>query len=120
MLLIEQDGRIVGGALGFESTLRIIGLEPSARGKGLGRRLVQTIEIAAMRLGVTTISLATEDAKGFYLSMGYHRKTALQKELPLPGRVRDRLLLRLEPIVGDLEAGVVLKTDQFGQIPPLF
>lgn len=38
MLLILKDGLFVGGALGSESTLRIIALEPQARGLGLGQQ----------------------------------------------------------------------------------
>ncbi len=119
MLVVEKDGWIVGGALGFESTLRIIALEPSARGKGLGRRLLQTFEVAAMRKGLTMISLATDTAKEFYLRMGFHGKSSLHKELPLPGRAHDLLIKRLEPLVGDLETGQVVTTDTSGRIPPL-
>ena len=65
MLVAEDSGRIVGGALAFKSandggsgvTLRVIGLEPSARGQGLGRRLMQTLELQASRLGAPAINL---------------------------------------------------------------
>lgn len=121
MLVAERDGRIVGGALGSSNVLRIIALEPGARRKGLGRRLIQTYEVGAMRRGVQTISLgAIEGAKGFYLRMGYHGKSSMHKELPLPGRVLEFRLHKLEALVGDLEAGQVVRTDASGKVPPLF
>ena len=121
MLVVEQKGRIVGGVLGFGNTLRIIALEPAARGKGLGRRLMQCYEVGAMRRGVQGISLgAIEGAKGFYERMGYHGKSSMHKELPLPGRVLEFRLNKLEAKLGDLETGQVVQTDATGKVPPLF
>ncbi len=120
MLVVEREGRIVGGALGFGSTLRLLGLEPSARGKGLGRRLVQTFEVAAMRCGVRTISLGADEAKGFYLRLGYHGKSLLLKELPGPSRVQAVRLKRLVSLIGDLEVGQIVMVDGMGKVPPLF
>jgi predicted N-acetyltransferase YhbS len=121
MLIAERNGRIVGGVLGFENVLRIIALVPEERGKGLGRRLIQIYEVGAMRRGVQVISLgAVEDAKGFYERMGYHGKSRMQKELPLPGRVLEFRLRKLEALVGDLEVGQVVQTGEDGKVPPLF
>jgi predicted N-acetyltransferase YhbS len=121
MLVAEKEGRIVGGVLGFGSTLRIIAVEPAERGRGLGRRLIQTYEVCAMRQGVRTISLgAAEGAKGFYQRMGYRGKSSMHKELPLPGRVLEFRLQKLEALIGDLEAGHVVHTDESGKVPSLF
>ena len=121
MLVVEQDGQIVGGALGFGDILRVIALKPEARGKGLGRRLIQTFEVGAMRHGVRTISLgAAERAKGFYERMGYRGKSSMHKDLPLPGRVLELRLQKLEALIGDLEAGQSVQTDETGNIPSLF
>ncbi|MCL5950981.1 MAG: GNAT family N-acetyltransferase [Chloroflexi bacterium] len=120
MLLVQREGRIIGGALGFGSTLRILGPEPSARGKGLGRRLLQTFEVAAMRLGMRTLNLGADEAKGFYLRLGYHGKSSLHKELPAPSRVQDVRLKRLERLIGNLEVGQTVTTDAMGQVPSLF
>lgn len=121
MLIVEQDGKVVGGALGFASTLRIIALAPEVRGMGLGRRLIQTYEVGAMRRGVRTISLgAVEAARGFYHHMGYRGKRSMHKELPLPGRVLEFRLRKLEARVGDLECGQVLLMDDTGKVPALF
>ena len=120
MLVAEKDGQIVGGVLGFENILRIIALVPAERGKGLGRRLIQTFEIGAMQRGIRTISLgAKEGAKGFYVRMGYRGKTSMHKDLPLPGRVLDFRLKKLKAMIGDLEAGQVVQTDETGKVPPL-
>lgn len=77
MLVVEDRGRLVGGALAFRRnprgvTLRIIGLDPTVRRTGLGRRLVEQIEAEATRLGVGTISLGADDeAIDFYKHLGY-------------------------------------------------
>jgi GNAT superfamily N-acetyltransferase len=76
MLVVEDGGCLVGGALAFRrapraATLRIIGLDPGVRGTGLGRRLVERIEEEAARLGVDTISLGADEAIGFYTHLGY-------------------------------------------------
>jgi predicted N-acetyltransferase YhbS len=121
MLVAEQEGQVVGGVMGFCSTLRIIALLPEARGKGLGRRLLQTYEVGAMQRGVRTISLgADEKEKGFYAHMGYRGKSSMHKELPLPGRVLDHRLRKLEAVMGDLDIGQVVQTDETGKIPSLF
>jgi hypothetical protein len=44
----------------------------------------------------------------------------MHKELPLPGRVLDYRLRKLEARIGDLEAGQVVQTDETGKIPSLF
>jgi GNAT superfamily N-acetyltransferase len=121
MLVAEQEGRIAGGALGCGSTLSILAVALEARGAGLGRRLIQTFEAAALRSGVSMISLgAIEEARGFYTRMGYRGKRAMFKELPLPGAAREHRLRKLEAALGDLEAGQVVECDEAGRIPPLF
>lgn len=120
MLIVLKDGRIVGGALGFKTTLRIIALKPEARGTGLGRRLLQTFEVAAMRHGLGGIGLGTDnEVKGFYIRMGYRGKSSMHKEFPLPGRVRELRLRKLEASVGDLEVGQPIQLDASGRIPAL-
>lgn len=120
MLVVEKDARIIGGALGFGNILRIIALEPETRGKGLGQRLIQTFEVCAMRHGVRMISLgAVEHAKSFYERMGYREKSSMHKELPLPGRVLELPLKKLETIIGNLDVGQVIEIDEFGKVPVL-
>jgi GNAT superfamily N-acetyltransferase len=96
MLVIEDSGRLVGGALAFRrdprgATLRVIGLDPGVRGTGLGRRLVERIESEAARLGVATISLGADEAVGFYAHLGYAEAGgAWHKRLgPSPASVGD-------------------------------
>jgi ribosomal protein S18 acetylase RimI-like enzyme len=72
-------------------TLRVIGLAPAYRGKGLGRRLLEEVEAAAIRLGALEISLGASDPeRGFYLHMGYAGRARLRKQLPLSGAVHAR------------------------------
>jgi GNAT superfamily N-acetyltransferase len=106
MLLVEEvepqsgTSRIVGGALAFGGrgiTLRAIGLEPRVRRQGLGHRLMEQIELEAIRRGAGAISLgATDDSKGFYARLGYAgRGTMMHKGLPLPGRFLEARLRKL-------------------------
>jgi GNAT superfamily N-acetyltransferase len=98
MLLAEDQGRIVGGALAFRTdpdspaggvTLRLVAVTPAYRGKGLGRRLLQQVEAAAIRLGTFEISLGASDAaRGFYLHLGYSGRARLRKLLPRSSSAR--------------------------------
>ena len=63
---------------------------------------------------------ALEQAKGFYARMGYRGKSSWHKELPLPGRVREHRLRKLETMLGDLDEGQVVQADETGRIPPLY
>jgi GNAT superfamily N-acetyltransferase len=103
-----DSGPIVGGALAFRTgprgvTLRMIGLTPHVRGQGVGRRLMDAVELAAVRLGAGAISLGAErEVVGFYRRLGYAGRGALmQKGLPLPGRALDARLRRLATPPGD-------------------
>jgi GNAT superfamily N-acetyltransferase len=100
MLVAEDQSGIVGGALAFRTdpaaaacgvTLRLIGLAPAHRDKGLGRRLLEEVEAAARRLGASEISLgASGPERGFYLRLGYAGRARLRKQLPLSGAVHPR------------------------------
>ena len=93
MLVVEYEGRIVGGAFAFRSghdpgpnsdvTLRIIALVPDQRGAGLGRRLVERIENEATNLGARGIGLGADEAIGFYHRLGYRGESGMYKELSL-------------------------------------
>ena len=52
--------------------------------------------------------------------MGYLGKSSMHKDLPLPGRVLELRLRKLEALIGDLEAGQFVQTDETGNIPSLF
>jgi GNAT superfamily N-acetyltransferase len=88
MLVAELAGEIVGGALaclaGDAVKVEVIALTPAARGKGLGRRLMEAIEGAAVRLGARAIFLggANADNRGFYQRLGFAgRRSLMQKGL---------------------------------------
>jgi GNAT superfamily N-acetyltransferase len=98
MLVVEDDGQLVGGALAFRGgeagpgcdvTLRIIALLPEHRGRGLGRRLVERIEREATRLGVRGIGLGADEAVGFYQNLSYRGKSGMYKALPLSSTYDD-------------------------------
>lgn len=76
MVVASSDGGLVGGALGFRSdngtvTLRIIGVIPAFRHRGIGRRLVERVEAEARRLGAHSVALGTDGAVGFWYHLGY-------------------------------------------------
>jgi GNAT superfamily N-acetyltransferase len=99
MLVAEDQGRIAGAALAFRTdpaspacgvTLRLIAVTPAYRGKGLGRRLFEEVEAAAIQLGILEISLGASGAEcGFYLRMGYRGRARCASSSPSP-RARDR------------------------------
>jgi GNAT superfamily N-acetyltransferase len=115
MFVAEAGGAIVGGALavrpnGGAVTVRAIALEPHARRQGLGRRLMQAVELAALRIGARGINLgAEEDARVFYQRLGYAGRGAMMhKGLPLPGRLLEARLRKLErELIPDTAGGAI-------------
>jgi GNAT superfamily N-acetyltransferase len=87
MLVAEDEGRIIGGALAFRKnddvTLRIIALDPAHRGRGAGRDLMDRLEREATALGAREIALGADEAVGFYLRLGYRGRSGMRKQLPL-------------------------------------
>lgn len=74
---VERDGETVGcvalevyEANGF---LRSLAVAPSARGDGLGSRLVEVVEDAARDLGLEAVYLLTTTAERFFEARGYRR-----------------------------------------------
>jgi GNAT superfamily N-acetyltransferase len=82
-LVVRDDaGRAVGcgGVCRFDDTraeLKRMYVAPGARGRGLGRRLLEELEAEARRLGYAGVVLETGDrqpaALGLYVSAGYAR-----------------------------------------------
>ena len=111
LLLVAESGTgagIVGGALGFRArtgdvVLRTIGLDPGVRGRGLGRRLVETLVVEAMTLGAASVGAGgvEQATKGFYERLGFHgRGSTMRLELAPPGRIRDLHVRRLRAALG--------------------
>ncbi len=95
MLVAKLDDRIVGGALalriGDAVKVDVIAMEPEVRRTGIGRRLMEGIELEAIRLGARAIYLGGANAanRGFYWRLGFQgRKSLMQKALPLVGSAR--------------------------------
>lgn len=93
MVLAEQNGAIVGGALAFRTADSVqvdgIALAPGVRGLGIGRKLMAAIESEAIRLGAQSIYLggANTENRGFYWRLGFAgRGSLMHKGLPLAGR----------------------------------
>lgn len=83
--LAEIDGRIAGSAFVVHGSdrvakLRLVYLEPSARGSGLGRRLVDSCMEFARGAGYARMTLATHDillpARRLYTRLGFVRTNA--------------------------------------------
>ena len=81
-LAARIDGRAVGcgGIARFDETrgeLKRMYVEPGSRGLGLGRLLLDALEMEARRLGYVAVVLETGDrqpaALGLYVSAGYER-----------------------------------------------
>jgi GNAT superfamily N-acetyltransferase len=108
MQLALCGDQIIGAALAFNATLRLMGVEVAYRRRGVGRRLLQTVEVEAMSLGLDGLALGAEkSARSFYESLGYHgRHKMMQKQFPPAGRVRDLRLLRAVNAIGDFDSGV--------------
>jgi len=79
-LVVREDGRAIacGGVARFDETrgeLKRMYVVPEARGRGLGRRLLEELEAHARALGYTALVLETGEqqgeALGLYRSSGY-------------------------------------------------
>ena len=82
LVLRDDDGRAVGcgGIARFDAArgeVKRMYVVPDARGRGLGRRLLEELEARARALGYTGLVLETGDrqpeALGLYESSGYER-----------------------------------------------
>ncbi len=92
-LVWEEDGQILAFAcahdLGFRGYLSELIVSSSARGRGIGRKLVEEIEQALARRGCPVlIADVWKDALGFYQSLGWSPPDAilLRKSLTAKGR----------------------------------
>ena len=120
MVVASAEGTSVGGALAFRNdngtvTLRIIGVIPSFRHRGIGRRLVERVEAEARRLGAHCVALGTDEAIGFWYHLGYTPNLLFQW-------VYDADLYETETdamLTGPL-AGLHFWRSSFNDIPQLF
>ena len=120
LVAVEHDGRIIGGSI----QLQLLAIPTWARGIGLGRRLVQTVEGTMLARGKPLALHADPENKGFFLRLGYHERGASKRHLsrgaPESARLLERRLALWRARLGDLDAGVVVEVDpETGRIPPL-
>jgi len=120
LLVAEENGSVVGAAMGFlsaerEVTLRILAVAAGRRRQGIGRALLRAFEASARCLGATRISLGADAEGGFYIRHGYQTMLLLQWVYD-PGR--------FDAEVAALTAGPVQDMtwhrDSFGGVPQLF
>ena len=85
--VVEDDGRIIGcGAIGpywgkeDESSLFTIFVLPEYQGKGVGRRIIDTLESDEYFLRAKRIEIPVSiTGVPFYLKMGYHYKDGISE-----------------------------------------
>jgi GNAT superfamily N-acetyltransferase len=77
VLAQDEQGQLVAGVIGWMwgqcVEINYLWVQPDRRGRGYGRRLLQTIEAEAQRQGCHTAMLDTYtfQAPGFYQKFGY-------------------------------------------------
>lgn len=99
LLLARIGTRVVGFALSAPGVLlgeylKILAVDPSHRGQGVGRRLMEALEERAFRRWPNVylcVSDFNADARQFYRRLGYEEVGSL-KDLILPGK--DEILMR--------------------------
>ncbi|HEU4760610.1 MAG TPA: GNAT family N-acetyltransferase [Dehalococcoidia bacterium] len=74
--LAATDDGVLAGFVALEqgtaaTLLRSLYVEPARRGRGLGRRLVETVEAEASRRGTRRVCLFSTEAGGYFLRLGY-------------------------------------------------
>ena len=83
--MAEENGALLGfGVLDLsESLINATYVSPKVTRRGVGRRLVQTMETIARRQGVTRLHLSsTLNAVPFYESLGYLQEGRSSNRLP--------------------------------------
>jgi len=81
----DIDGKVVGGVRAFVFLywlqVDVLWVEDSARGRGLGARLLAQAETLARELGARNARLETFEwqARGFYLKQGYEEFARIDK-----------------------------------------
>ena len=91
-LVAEAQGRILGAVVagydGVRGWVHHLAVEPTARGRGVGRRLMDEAERRLASLGCVKLNLqvreGNESAVRFYARLGYavEERVSLGKELP--------------------------------------
>lgn len=75
LVVAVTDGQVIGCAAleveGRFGLIRSVGVEPDARGMGLGRRLVETVVKHATDIGLDAIYLLTNTAEEYFPRFGF-------------------------------------------------
>lgn len=91
LLVAELDKKIVGYCLtfnhlalfssGYVAWVEELVVDSYHRNKGIGRRLIETVETDAKNKGYKLIALATRRAMGFYLKLNYEESAAYFRKI---------------------------------------
>jgi GNAT superfamily N-acetyltransferase len=91
LLVAEYDDSVVGYCLAFDhltfyangrvSWIEEITVKKSMRGQGVGRQLIQDIELWAVARNSKLISLATRRASEFYQAVGYEESAIYYRKI---------------------------------------
>lgn len=79
LALVASDETGILGVIGIEDygdvgLLRSLVVSTHARGKGVGRSLVETLESSARQRGIRELWLLTPDAESFFSKLGFARQ----------------------------------------------
>jgi ribosomal protein S18 acetylase RimI-like enzyme len=104
--VLEQDGRLVGFLCGFVSQtdptqayVHFVGVDPSLRGVGAGRRLYERFFAAVRERGCTVVRAVTSPVNtgsiAFHRAIGFAVEDSGGADYDGPGEDRVRFVLRL-------------------------
>jgi N-acetylglutamate synthase-like GNAT family acetyltransferase len=72
MIVAEKDGKIIGTGRFYNGEIFDVFVLPALHGKGIGSKIMQTLEKIAIRQGYKRVFLpASKTAIGFYKKRGY-------------------------------------------------
>ena len=91
LLTVLRGDQVVGSAAVEryepDGLLRSVVVTPAEQGRGIGRALVTAAEVAARSDGLGALFLLTEDAVGFFATLGY--RSLHRRDVPLGIRGSD-------------------------------
>ena len=82
VLVAEQFDEIIGTATTSDNFFGSVFVKPKFEGKGIGKKLIQTLEQLAKNSGQNEVKLhASVNAVGFYEKLGYQRGNLISDEI---------------------------------------
>ena len=86
-LVATLDDALIG-VIGLEQTdsvglLRSLVVDPSVRGGGIGKQLVERLESMAKERGISKLWLLTIDADGYFMKLRYDRRERIEAPIDI-------------------------------------